>query len=96
LPNHLEIILDFKDGRSQVKIPSLEFRKQLFMIHLQGLALLENEYKAVLQSRTLIRYYFKKQIHTEDLALFYKLETLGDIEVALKKYIQEAEHERIF
>lgn len=52
----------------------------LFMEHLQGLANLEGEFKAVLQSKSLIRYYFSKQLTEERLQAFYKLATLKDIE----------------
>ncbi|WP_131782512.1 tRNA dihydrouridine synthase [Legionella gresilensis] len=57
----------------------------LFMLHLTGLAELENEYKAVLQSRSLIRYYFRNQISSEQLSLFYQLNTLKEVESFLIK-----------
>ncbi|WP_115332371.1 tRNA-dihydrouridine synthase family protein [Legionella busanensis] len=63
----------------------------LFMIHLTGLAELENEHKAVLQSRSLIRYYFRNQISSEQLSLFYQLNTLKEVEFFLIKNSYEHE-----
>ncbi|MBA2652306.1 MAG: tRNA-dihydrouridine synthase family protein [Tatlockia sp.] len=56
----------------------------LFLQHLQGLASLENEFKAVLQSRSLLRYYFRHQLDSTLLQDLYKLERLGDIEHRLR------------
>lgn len=58
-------------------------QKALFLQHLQGLASLEGEYKAVLQAKALVRYYFPNQLDVKLLQAFYKLETLKDIESAL-------------
>lgn len=52
----------------------------LFMTHLKGLALLEDEFKAVLQSKSLVRYYFRKQLDEQGLKAFYGLGTLQQIE----------------
>jgi nifR3 family TIM-barrel protein len=49
---------------------------QLFMEHLSGLALLENEFKAVLQSRSLARYYFRNRPVENG---FYALNSLKEI-----------------
>ena len=57
----------------------------LFMIHLGGLASLENEYKAVLQSKSLVRYYFKGQLSSLFLQDFYQLSNLQ----AIYKLLQE-------
>lgn len=54
------------------------------MQHLLGLASLENEYKAILQSKSLFRYYFKHRVSQEQLQAFYRLETFPDIERTLK------------
>jgi tRNA-dihydrouridine synthase B len=51
----------------------------LFMSHLKGLADLEDEFKAVLQSKSLVRYYFKKQLDELQLNHFYKLNSLDAI-----------------
>lgn len=51
----------------------------LFIEHLQGLAVLESEYKAVLQSRKLVTYYFKHQLSSTMLAQFYTLNTIDTI-----------------
>ncbi|ARG96324.1 tRNA dihydrouridine synthase [Legionella micdadei] len=56
----------------------------LFMQHLQGLAALENEYRALLQSKSLIRYYFKNQLSTKQLHAFYQLNEFDQIEGWLK------------
>lgn len=52
----------------------------LFMQHLHGLAALEDEYKAVLQSKSLMRYYFGKLLDDAFLHHFYRLESLHSIE----------------
>ncbi|MGC1183355.1 tRNA dihydrouridine synthase [Legionella sp.] len=52
----------------------------LFLTHLYGLATLEDEYKAVLQSKSLIRYYFGSLLDKSLLARFYKLDSLVGIE----------------
>lgn len=59
-------------------IPVME-KIALFMRHLQGLATLENEYKAVLQSKSLIRYYFKNILDVSHLNSFYQLTNLKAI-----------------
>lgn len=59
---------------------SLSQKIKLFVTHLEGLTSLENEYKAVLQSKSLIRYYFKGQFTEEQLNRFYKLNSLVDIQ----------------
>ncbi|VEB32470.1 tRNA-dihydrouridine synthase B [Legionella sainthelensi] len=51
----------------------------LFIRHLQGLAALEDEYKAVLQSKSLIRYYFGKMLDISLLNRFYQLDSLEKI-----------------
>ncbi|MCL9682954.1 tRNA dihydrouridine synthase [Legionella maioricensis] len=59
---------------------------KLFLQHLEGLAQLEDEFKAVLQSKSLVRYYFKKQLDEPQLAQFYKLRSVEEI----KLYLQQA------
>ncbi|WED42761.1 tRNA-dihydrouridine synthase family protein [Legionella cardiaca] len=54
--------------------------KFLFMNHLMGLAKLEDDFKAMLQSKSLFRYYFKNRINTQQLQEFYALRNLNDIE----------------
>lgn len=65
--------------------PDTDTIKIIFMQHLHNLAKLENDYKAVLQSRALLRYYFKAQLSQPELQIFYRLEHLNDIERELKK-----------
>ena len=55
-------------------------RRRCFMDHLQGLSQLESEFQAVLQSKTLVRYYFGKNIPSQKLNEFYALQRLLDIE----------------
>ncbi len=55
-------------------------KTSLFLYHLQQLAALESEFKAVLQSKSLIRYYFKNYLTVEQLAEFYQLTSLKKIE----------------
>lgn len=52
---------------------------KLFMTHLEGLAALEDEYKAVLQSKSLVRYYFGKQLNESILQRFYQLDSLQEV-----------------
>ncbi|KTD34080.1 nitrogen regulation protein [Legionella nautarum] len=56
----------------------------LFIQHLQGLADLENEYKALLQSKSLVRYYFRNQLNANQLQVFYRLDQLEQIEPWLR------------
>lgn len=58
---------------------SLMEKCDLFMTHLQGLAILEDEYKAVLQSKSLVRYYFGKLVDASLLNRFYQLDSLEKI-----------------
>jgi nifR3 family TIM-barrel protein len=55
-------------------------RMDCFMSHLEGLSSLESEYKAVLQSKTLVRYYFGASLSHEALDVFYALSSLKEIE----------------
>ncbi len=55
----------------------------LFMMHLEGLAILESEHKAVLQSKSLVRYYFRNLADPMFLQSFYALSSLKAIEKAL-------------
>ncbi|MDI9819642.1 MULTISPECIES: tRNA-dihydrouridine synthase [unclassified Legionella] len=60
--------------------------KALFMQHLQQLAGLENEHKALLQSKSLFRYYFKPWFTKEQLHAFYALENLAQIASYLQNF----------
>lgn len=51
----------------------------LFMNHLKALACLEDEYKAVLQSKSLVRYYFRGMLSQEELTCFYQFRCLSDV-----------------
>lgn len=61
-------------------------RINAFIQHLHALTNLETEYKAVLQSKTLIRYYFRNCFQSEDFMTFYQLNNLKSIENYLKNY----------
>ena len=52
---------------------------ELFMTHLTDLAELESEYQAVLQSKRLVRYYFRPVLEPEFLQEFYGLKSLDEI-----------------
>ena len=54
-------------------------RVHYFATHLQGLSSLESEHQAVLQSKTLIRYYFGNMLSGSQLQCFYALSNLKDI-----------------
>ena len=58
---------------------SVNEKINLFMQHLHGLAHLEDEFKAVLQSKSLVRYYFKKQLDEPQLKDFYQLNSLDTV-----------------
>ena len=58
----------------------------LFMIHLQGLSTLESEHQAILQSKSLVRYYFKPLLTPDFLQAFYQLSSLQEIERVLSLY----------
>lgn len=64
-----------------------EEKKALFMAHLEGLNTLENEYKAILQSKSLIRYYFKPRLTEQQLNQFYNLKSLIEIKMFLDNEI---------
>lgn len=69
--------------------PSLALQTALFMEHLQGLAVLESDFKAVLQSKSLIRYYFKPWFDERALTRFYQLSTLSEIETFLSIHFEK-------
>lgn len=58
---------------------SLQKKIDLFTMHLNGLAALENEYKAVLQGKSLVRYYFREILNDRILHDYYALSSLKDI-----------------
>lgn len=58
-----------------VKI-SEQKRVDLFLKHLDDLAALEGDYAAVLQSKSLIRYYFREKLTPDFLQQFYQLDGL--------------------
>lgn len=66
----------------------------MFMTHLQGLAKLETEYQAVLQSKSLVHYYFKNQLNNEFFSLYYQLKNLHDIENALISHLPMIQYTR--
>jgi len=61
----------------------LSTKIRLFMTHLQGLALLEDDYKAMLQSKSLIRYYFKKEFSQEQFESYYQTTSLAQSDLFL-------------
>jgi tRNA-dihydrouridine synthase B len=62
-------------------------RINCFINHLQSLARLENDYQAVLQSKALVRYYFRHLLTAEQLQHFYLLDNLSAIETYIKSSI---------
>jgi len=64
-----------------------ETKINCFITHLEGLATLESEHKAVLQSKSLVRYYFGKSLTDQQLQDFYKLKNLKEIESYLPTII---------
>ena len=65
----------------------------VFMIHLQGLSLLQNEYRAILQSKTLVRYYFRPWVTREQLLGYYDLDSFSKIEEYLCNFTGLEPHE---
>lgn len=63
---------------------SFEERIGLFMQHLTGLARLEDEYKALLQSNSLVRYYFREHRSLLCVPAFYAQNTLRGVETYLQ------------
>lgn len=62
---------------------SLIERANCFMTHLYGLSQLESEHQAVLQSKSLVRYYFRDRLENQQLQHFYTLNNLALIEAWL-------------
>lgn len=67
-----------------------EQRVALFMQHLQGLAALESAFKAVLQSKSLVRYYFRSEVSGELLQRFYGLGSLEEVHEFLLSLLPSA------
>ncbi|MDP3704657.1 MAG: tRNA-dihydrouridine synthase family protein [Legionellaceae bacterium] len=55
-------------------------RVDCFLTHLHDLAHLESEHQAVMQSKSLVRYYFKGMISADHLGEFYTSKTLLEVE----------------
>lgn len=68
----------FSEVNNRIKI-------RCFTTHLHGLSSLESEYQAVLQSKTLVRYYFGNILSAPQLTHFYTLSNLKDC----VKYIED-------
>ncbi|MDX1836348.1 tRNA-dihydrouridine synthase family protein [Legionella taurinensis] len=62
-----------------------EQASELFLLHLTYLSEQDTEYQAVLQSKSLIRYYFKNRLTPSDLSSFYALTSLA----AIKDYMRQ-------
>lgn len=63
--------------------PDLPQRIALFLQHVQGLVHLEGEHVALLQSRSLLRYYFRGLFPETILPLFYSLKSWSQLEPLL-------------
>ena len=59
-------------------------RIDCLMSHLIDLSHLENERSAVMQSKSLIRYYYRA-LSSQQLRIFYTLESLSEIHIWLNK-----------
>jgi len=70
-------LLEEKAANKEV---TFDERHAIFMTHLEGLARLENHHQAVLQSKTLVRYYFKTMLNDAQCQHFYTLDSLLAIE----------------
>lgn len=61
-------------------------RIQLFMEHIQGLAKLENETKAMLQSKSLLRYYFRSLFPPDRIQTAMNCHSLLELEQTLMRF----------
>jgi tRNA-dihydrouridine synthase B len=57
-----------------------DLRLACFMQHLHGLATLESEFQAILQSKKLVRYYFRDTLSSPQLQAYYALNSLKEVE----------------
>jgi tRNA-dihydrouridine synthase B len=62
---------------------SLQQINDIFMSHLERLSALEGEYKAIQQSKSLGRYYFKQYWNAQQFQHFYQLDSLKRIAIFL-------------
>lgn len=69
--------------KDQNELINHDERINCFLKHLDYLALLENEQQAVLQSKSLVRYYFGSFLNYERLQAFYTLDSL----ITIKKFL---------
>lgn len=61
----------------------LSTRVDLFMQHIEGLATLENEFKALLQSRRLLKYYFKDLLSPQQISSLYGNQSCQQLHINL-------------
>lgn len=61
---------------------SFEIQQQihLFIEHIRGIAVLENEHQALLQSRKLVKYYFRQYISESFLERFYRISNMDELQ----------------
>ncbi|PJD93878.1 MAG: nitrogen regulation protein [Legionella sp.] len=74
-------------------MPNMAECIEYFMLHLNGLAQLEQEHRAILQSKTLVRYYFKPWIPRTELQDYYALDSLRKIEQYLHIFMKRISDE---
>ncbi len=68
------------EGRGETYLPpTFEEVKNLFLEHLDGISNLEGEFLALLQSRKLLKYYFRNKISTEDFKRYCALTTKKEV-----------------
>lgn len=60
-------------------VPNLQTIILLFIEHIEGLAKLESEHKALLQARKLSRYYFREFLKLEDIKALYQVNRINDL-----------------
>jgi len=72
--------------QGKIDIP-LSLRLDIFMQHIEGLALLENEFKALLQSRRLLKYYFRKQLSQQKITSLYECQTILQLQKNLETHL---------
>ncbi len=74
-------------GSTSVQQVDCSIQLDCFLQHMHDLALLESDYQAVMQSKTLVRYYFRQALDVEQLKYFYTLTSLRDMALYLRNTI---------
>ena len=69
--------------QGKMDIP-LSLKLDIFMQHIEELAVLENEFKALLQSRRLLKYYLGEKLSQQQITSLYECQTILQLQKDLK------------